>query len=257
VGDLHELVGGFEGSQTVAAYERGRPDYAPGTVPLVVERLRLAPGARVLDLAAGTGRLARPLLAAGMDVVAVEPLADMRAFLAGAIGAERVLDGRAEAIPLPDGSLAAVVVGNAWHWFDGPRAVVELARVLAPGGGVAIVVNEPVPAAAPEPWEQELAARILALRGDAHPGFTGQAGREAFDDAPAFTPLEPHDLLSDVEMDVEGLLANLRSISFVGALPEEERTAWLGGIRDLIAQHGVARLRRPFRTTVWISRRRG
>src|SRR5437016_9520559 len=130
VGDLHELVGGFEGSQTVAAYERGRPDYAPGTVPLVVERLRLAPGARVLDLAAGTGRLARPLLAAGMDVVAVEPLADMRAFLAGAIGAERVLDGRAEAIPLPDGSLAAVVVGNAWHWFDGPRAVVELARVL-------------------------------------------------------------------------------------------------------------------------------
>ena len=122
---------------------------------------------------------------------------------------------------------------------------------------MAIVVNEPVPAAAPEPWEQELAARILALRGDAHPGFTGQAGREAFDDAPAFTPLEPHDLLSDVEMDVEGLLANLRSISFVGALPEEERTAWLGGIRDLIAQHGVARLRRPFRTTVWISRRRG
>ena len=168
-----------------------------------------------------------------------------------------MLDGRAEAIPVPDGSLAAVVVGNAWHWFDGPRAVVELARVLAPGGGVAIVVNEPVPAAAPEPWEQELATRILALRGDAHPGFTGQAGREAFDDAPAFTPLEPHDLLSDVEMDVEGLLANLRSISFVGALPEEERTAWLGGIRDLLAQHGVGRLRRPFRTTVWISRRRG
>ena len=177
MGDLHELVGGFEGSQTVAAYERGRPDYAPGTVPLVVERLRLAPGARVLDLAAGTGRLARPLLAAGMDVVAVEPLADMRAFLAGAIGAERVLDGRAEAIPLPDRSLAAVVVGNAWHWFDGPRAVVELARVLAPGGGVAIVVNEPVPAAAPEPRGSRSSrpgySRCAATRTQASPARPG------------------------------------------------------------------------------------
>src|SRR3954451_8923654 len=89
-------------------YDRGRPDYPPA----VVAALGLAPGARVLDLAAGTGKLTRVLRAAGLDVVAVEPQPAMRARLPGA------LDGTAENLPLADASVDAATIGDAWHWFD-------------------------------------------------------------------------------------------------------------------------------------------
>ncbi len=68
---------------------------------------------------------------AGFDVVAVEPLAELRGALTDAIGAERVLAGTAEAIPLPDAAVAAAVCGDAFHWFDRERAPAELHRVVA------------------------------------------------------------------------------------------------------------------------------
>ena len=99
----HELASQF--ASVADAYERGRPEYAPAVVGALGAELGLVTGARVLDLAAGTGKLTRALLAGGLDVVAVEPLAAMRERLAAAIGAERVREGLAEAIPLADASL--------------------------------------------------------------------------------------------------------------------------------------------------------
>src|SRR5215211_8058425 len=107
---LHALVAGF--ADVAAVYERGRPEYPPAAVERIVAELGVArthPPVRVLDLGAGSGKLTRPLLAAGLAVVAVEPLARMRAALVAAVGAERVLDGRAEAIPLGDASVDAAV----------------------------------------------------------------------------------------------------------------------------------------------------
>jgi|SRR5215217_3890 len=102
---LHALVAGF--ADVAAVYDRARPEYPPAAVERIVAELEAEPGARVLDLGAGTGKLTRPLLAAGLDVVAVEPLARMRAALAAAVGSRRALDGRAEAIPLGDASVDA------------------------------------------------------------------------------------------------------------------------------------------------------
>src|SRR5215211_1699307 len=134
---LHALVAGF--ADVAAVYDRGRPEYPPAAVERIVAELgvnRTDPPARVLDLGAGTGKLTRPLLDAGLDVVAVEPLPAMRAALATAIGPERALDGRAEAIPLGDASVDAAVCADAFHWFDGDRAAAELHRVVRPGGAV-------------------------------------------------------------------------------------------------------------------------
>src|SRR5689334_21449167 len=135
--DLHALVAGFADAAEV--YERGRPGYPPPVVERVVAELGVERGARVLDLGAGTGKLTRPLLAAGLDVVGVEPLAGMRAALAAGVGVERALDGRAEAIPLADGSLDGAVSADAFHWFDGERAAAELHRVLRPGAGLVVM----------------------------------------------------------------------------------------------------------------------
>ena len=91
----------------------------------------------MLDLAAGTGKLTATLAGLGAEVTAVEPDPAMLAELRRRLPSVRALPGRAEEIPLPDGSVDAVVAGQAMHWFDLDRAVPEIARVLAPGGVLA------------------------------------------------------------------------------------------------------------------------
>jgi SAM-dependent methyltransferase len=126
-------------ARSADAYERGRPEYPEAAI---LHLRRLLPGQPlVLDLAAGTGKLTRPLLDAGLKVIAVEPVAQMRAALPA--GAE-ALEGTAEAIPVADGSVDAVTVGQAFHWFDGEAALSEIARVLRPGGLLALLWNRRV-----------------------------------------------------------------------------------------------------------------
>ena len=128
------------------AYAEHRPDYARAAVRWALEA---APGPRVLDLGAGTGKLTATLAAldaeigaeAGAEVVAVEPDPAMLAELRRSLPGVHALAGSAEAIPLPDNSVDAVLAGNAMHWFDMAVAGPEIARVLAPGGVLAGLWN--------------------------------------------------------------------------------------------------------------------
>ncbi len=121
-----------------AAYAEHRPDYAQAAVGWALDA---APGTRVLDLGAGTGKLTATLVASGADVVAVEPDPAMLTELRHALPSVRALAGSAEAIPLPDASVDTVLAGNAMHWFDMAVAGPEIARVLTPGGVLAGLWN--------------------------------------------------------------------------------------------------------------------
>jgi ubiquinone/menaquinone biosynthesis C-methylase UbiE len=142
-------------------YERARPPYAEEAVDWIVERL---PARRVLDLAAGTGKLTRQLVARGADVVAVEPDPDMRAVFRRVLPDVEMREGFAEAIPLPDASVDAITVGQAFHWFDAERALAEMRRVLRPGGGFALLWNH---------WDKDdpLLGAVDRLLQDVRPGF--------------------------------------------------------------------------------------
>ncbi|MCX7522664.1 class I SAM-dependent methyltransferase [Microbacterium sp. STN6] len=135
--DAAKLAHARSFSQAADAYDRGRPGYPDDAVDWMLP----AGAARVLDLAAGTGKLTRSLVARGLDVVAVEPLAEMRARLTAALPAVTALAGAAESIPLPDASVDAVLVAQAWHWVDTRLAVPEVARVLKPSGTLSLVWN--------------------------------------------------------------------------------------------------------------------
>lgn len=121
-----------------------------GTAADSYDRLRFVPSAeavswllrgderRVLDLAAGTGQVTSQLVPLGLTVVAVEPDQQMRDVFAARFPRNECLDGTAERIPLPDDSLDAVIVGSAWHWFDAPAALRDIARVLHGGGRLGV-----------------------------------------------------------------------------------------------------------------------
>ena len=226
---IHEQAAtGF--ARAADAYERGRPGFPAAAVFYLIEVLRLGPGTRVLELGAGTGKLTRDLVPTGVALTAVEPVAQMRARLEAAVPAAEAIEGTAEAIPRPDGSADAVVVAQAFHWFDAPRALREIARVLVPGGRLGLIWNA---RDAQEPWIAKLNAILDRHRGSA-PRYASGAWRAAFSTDSGFTPLQERSFPHTHMVDRAGVLDRIGSISFIAALPDAEHRDVLGEVGHLV-----------------------
>jgi SAM-dependent methyltransferase len=226
---LHPLAAKF--AAVALAYERGRPNYSPAVAGALAAELGLRTGAPVLDLAAGTGKLSRALLAAGLDVVAVEPHEAMRKRLVTVLGAERVREGVAEDIPLEDGSMHAVTVGDGFHWFEQARALEEIRRVLHPAGGLAVLTTIPDWGAAS--WGHDVGTLLMELRPE-HPFFDGPPWHETVEAAGGWVDRWEVRVTTSQPADTEGIVAYVASMSFVAALPDEERTARLAQVAELV-----------------------
>lgn len=245
----HSAAHGFE--RAADAYERGRPGYPESAIEWLVEALGIGPGRAVVDLAAGTGKLTRQLLPSGAELVAIEPAAGMRARLARALPGVRAEAGTAEAMPLPDGAADTVVVGQAFHWFDGARALAEIHRVLRPGGGLGLIWNvrdESVP------WVADLTRIIEPYRGDA-PRYQSGRWRQAFDATSMFEPLREHSFSHAHNGDRAMVRDRMGSVSFVASLDPAVQAGVLAEIDELLDRHPALRGRPtvtlPYRTDVF------
>ena len=231
------------------AYERGRPSYPDDAIAYLAAELGLGPAARILDLAAGTGKLTRLLVEGGAEVVAVEPVAAMRAALERALPEVSVLEGTAESIPLAAGSVDAVTVAQAFHWFDADAAIVEIHRVLRPGGGLGLIWN--VMGSDPN-WLAALRELVHGIRGSV-PAYGVSPWQEAFRATPLFRPLTQRTFDLVHELDEDGLVDRIVSTSYVAALPDADRARLVDQVRALVRD--VPRpLRLPYRTDVFTYR---
>jgi ubiquinone/menaquinone biosynthesis C-methylase UbiE len=208
-------------------YERARPAYADDAVAWIAERLQFG---RVLDLAAGTGKLTRQLVARGAEVIAVEPGDAMRTVLEQVVPEAQALAGSAEAIPLPDGSVDAVTVGQAFHWFRTAEALAELHRVLRRGGGFALLWNEWDD---DDPLLHELNDLVDGLRpeGTHEARASWQATLEA---SPLFGGFDERTFRHSEQLNADTIVDRVASVSAVAAAAPEEQARVEARVRALV-----------------------
>ena len=216
------------------AYERSRPAYPDQAIDWLLP----AGTHRILDLGAGTGKLTRQLAARGLDVTAVDPSGAMLSEFRRAAPTVPAVEGSAEAIPCPDASFDAVIVAQAWHWFDAARAQAEVARVLRPGGALALVWNT---RDTNVDWVARL-ARII----DAGRPASGALPRLG----PRFEPVEEREFPWVFRLDEAAFrdLAASRSAFFVS--PGAEQRAVLDAVAALFDEVASASHGDPARRTV-------
>jgi SAM-dependent methyltransferase len=244
---VHPIATAFD--STASAYERGRPGYPDDAVAFITERLGAAAGARIVDLAAGTGKLTRSLRTIGAHVIAIEPLPAMRAELARVLPSVAAVGAVAERLPLVRGTIDGVVVANAWHWFDSSAALGEVHRVLRPRGKLVIVYNRRDESV---PWVARLSAIIDAYRGDA-PQYRSGRWREVFDATGLFDPLERWDFRWAQQLTPATLHDRVASISFIALLGPEERGEVMRSVHELVAHElgGRTEFAMPHTTEVY------
>jgi SAM-dependent methyltransferase len=260
---VHEVASTGFGSEA-AAYERSRPSYPPDAAAWLVDALKLASGGSVLDLAAGTGKFTRLLApycaGAGASLLAVEPVDGMSALLHEELPALPIAAATAEALPFSVASLDAIVVAQAFHWFDASVALDEFHRVLRPGGRLGLIWNARDRS---EPWVD----RVWSImdRVEKHAPWrdhnaTGAWREAVFADTPGFTPLVEATFHHEQLLTSDEVVDRIRSVSHVAVLPPDRQRAVLDEVRAVLrddpAVAGKERLALPYRVDAYWSERR-
>ncbi len=211
-------------------YERARPGYSDESVAHLVASLGIGPGTRVLDVASGTGKLTRSLVDAGATCVAAEPSASMRSSFARVVPDVAQVGADAVRLPFADGSFDAVTVAQAFHWFATTGALAEFARVLRPGGGLALIWNE-------RDESDPLVAELTRIsKWDVHQPYpVGRDFGVVIDASGCFGPVTRTRFRFTQPLDRTTFVEQVASRSYIVVLPEHRRRAVLDDVAALAA----------------------
>jgi ubiquinone/menaquinone biosynthesis C-methylase UbiE len=213
-------------------YERARPTYPDEAVDWLADQLRVGELSTVLDLGAGTGKLTRALVWRAARVIAVEPGPEMLGQLRSAVPQAEAMLGAAEAIPLPDDAVDAVVCGQSFHWFRTDEALPEIERVLRPDGGLGLIWNRRNP---DDPLQAEITTLLEPFVPPGRPPV--EAPVAAFVQR-TFGEIATNSFPFEEELDADELVSRIASISFVAAAPEVRRRELERALRALVSARG-------------------
>lgn len=253
--DIHRTAAiGFQAGSE--AYERGRPGYPVEAVEFLIDTLGIREDSAVIELGAGTGKFTRMLLPrTKARIIAIEPVENMRRRLEDLAPAVTVMDGVAESIPAGEATADVVLAAQAFHWFDGRRALVEIARVLRPGGRFGLIWNARDESSE---WVARM-AEIVDRHGSGVPQYKFMEWKRAFEACRVFMPLAERSFRHAQTGDLQMILDRVASISFVAALPPSDRRTVLGEVTRLIRSHpqtrGMSHITLPYRTDVYWARK--
>ena len=246
-----------------AEYDRYRPGYPPALFDLVADRLALSTDAAIVDLGAGTGQVARAAAARGWRVTAVEPGEPMLAILRERAAREglavEVVVATAERTGLPDAAFDAAFAGEAYHWFDAPAALAEMARIVRPGGGIAFFWNVvDAERSALVESERRLVAEFGIDGSDVRKPGPRPETRDAIVAAGAFDEPEFVQVPHVVPMTGADYLGLAYTKSHLRTAPAELQERYRSAFGDMLAGHGIApgdRTEVPYVVDCWIARR--
>ena len=214
-------------------YERSRPAYPAEAIDRLVQELEVTRSGLAMDLGAGTGKLTRLLVPTGATFVAVEPVEAMRRAFASAVPHVPVVAGVAEALPFRDETFDAVVCAQAFHWFEGGRALPAIHRLLKPNGRLGLLWNVRDESVS---WVRSLTEIITPYERTA-PREKTHAWRRAFSGTDLFGRLNALRFPHAQRLDRDGLVERFASVSFIASLPSVVRDEVLGRIRSLADGH--------------------
>jgi SAM-dependent methyltransferase len=241
--------------RSAARYERGRPGYPAEAIRFLRSEFGLGRGSTIVELGSGTGKFTRALRPLGAAIVAVEPMAGMRAEFRQRVPDVPVIEGNAEAIPLPDGIADAVVVAQAFHWFRTGPALREIARVLRPGGVLVLVWNTRDDRFR---WSRRLTEIV-----ERHGGPRWHHSRpwaSAFRRHARFFALRKRTFGHAQEDSPEAFVDRVLSVSLIAARPPAVQRRVAAEVRALLASdprtRGRGRVRLQYRTEVFYTRLR-
>ena len=244
-------------------YERYRPGYPAALFDLIAERLALPADAAVTDLGAGTGKVTRAAAARGWQVTAVDPGERMLEVLRRQATAEglaiTVVQAAAEETGLPTGGYDAALAGEAYHWFDAPAALAEMARIVRPGGGIAFFWNVGDEGAPLVASERALVAEHGIDGSDVRKPGPRPETRDAIRATGSFEDPEFVQVRHTVPMTGAEYVGLARTKSHLRTAPQELQDRYVRAFEDMLASHGIGasdRIEVPYIVDCWIARRR-
>ncbi len=245
---VHDAAGiGYQ--RSADGYERSRPSYPMATLKELADALPLQAGRTVVDLGAGTGKFTRLLALTGAEVIAVEPVREMRERLAELLPGVVVSDGTAEDTRLRSGFADAVVAAQSWHWFEARGALAEVERLLRPGGALALVWNRYDTSV---PWVRDF-QEIHSRRAPRDlPSPLDGGWRAVFADRPGWSAPEERRWANPHPTTVDDLIERMMSSSHIVVLPPAEQDHVRTEMLDLLHRQGSLcgdrRLEMPYTT---------
>jgi SAM-dependent methyltransferase len=252
--------------RAAGVYERSRPSYPLAALAALADALPLESGRTVVDLGAGTGKFTRLLALTGAEVLAVEPVEEMRARLSELLPGVVATDGTAAATGLPGGCADAVVAAQSWHWFEQDTALAEVERLLRPGGALVLVWNTYDTSV---PWVrdfQDIYFRLAPSNLPSPPlaaglgGHPGGEWRAVFASRPGWSVIEERHWPNPHTTTVADVVERMMSSSHIAVLDTPAQARVLAEVESVLRAHDVTggggEIELPYTTDVYWARHR-